>query len=118
MSRRGLINSSRYYDARPRKSGVGIVLDVILDDTHERVSDTGLGNEETKKTGLIGAVIVRGAEDTTTPDKDLIPIRPYDQNIVNLPLIGESVEIIYIGTQKFYKRIVSTKSKQRYCSCK
>tara|TARA_B100000925_G_C21985766_1_gene464451 strand:- start:591 stop:1817 length:1227 start_codon:yes stop_codon:yes gene_type:complete len=105
MSRRGLINSSRYYDARPRKSGVGIVLDVILDDTHERVSDTGLGNEETKKTGLIGAVIVRGAEDTTTPDKDLIPIRPYDQNIVNLPLIGESVEIIYIGTQKFYKRM-------------
>jgi hypothetical protein len=107
MSRAGKLNSSglTYTKSTIYKSDVGIVLDVILDDTHERVTDGGEGDGESKRTGLVGAIIVRPANDNTTPDKDLRPIRPYDAHYVDLPIIGETVQIITVGGLTFYKRL-------------
>lgn len=109
MGRSGQLNSSAFVYKKndSYKSDIGVVLDVILDDTHERVTGGGQGDGESKRTGLVGAAIVRAASDTTTPDKDLKPIRPFDANIVDLPLKGETVQIVTVGGLAFYKKLSS-----------
>ncbi len=87
------------------ETNLGVVIDVILDDTHERVSSDGPGDGEAKRTGLIGAAVIRMLTDNTTPEGDLRPIRPYDAYDVSPPLVGETIEVITIGGLQFYKRI-------------
>ena len=60
-----------------KDTNLGVVIDVILDDSHERVSSDGPGDGEAKRTGLIGAAVIRMLTDNTTPEGDLRPIRPY-----------------------------------------
>lgn len=88
-----------------KNTNIGVVIDVIYDDSHPRVSADGPGDGEAKRTGLIGGAAIRLLSDNTTPDGDLKIIRPYDAYDVNPPLIGETVEVINAGGLSFYKRL-------------
>ena len=87
-----------------KNTNIGVVIDVIYDDSHPRVSADGPGDGEAKRTGLIGGAAIRLLSDNTTPDGDLKIIRPYDAYDVNPPLIGETDQVINAGGLSFYKR--------------
>jgi hypothetical protein len=91
-----------------QSSNIGYVVDVILDDSHPRLKDPSTAAptifSEKDTSGLYGAV-VRLYSDTTTPNERLLVYKPYDPTNLEIPLIGEVVEIIESGSNKFYKRI-------------
>ena len=109
MSRRISSSNSaaftRKANTRPR-SDIGIVVDVIYDDTHPRVVDLKTdGDYESKKTELIGSAVIRPVDDMTTNDESLRVYKPYDSLDISPPLIGESVQLVIIGGVSYYKRI-------------
>jgi len=91
---------------RPTSLGVGVVVDVILDDTSERV--TNKNDKQTwfteKDTSKVGGVVVRKMSDVTSPDENLTIYLPLDPYNLELPLKGESVELYDIGGTKLYRR--------------
>ena len=91
------------------KVNIGIVLDVITNDEHPAIVDTGVTTEnETRNTFLIGAVKLRRLDDVTSHPDQLRYYQPYDYSILDLPVIGETVEIISIGNGiNVYRRLTS-----------
>ena len=108
------VNTSKNLaSTNPIQSGnnlnIGIVVDVILDETHKRLKQT----DETLlfSTGVntleVGYCVIRPLNDQVTAENNLIAYAPYDLLNLDLPLIGETVEIKNIGNRKYYKRIAS-----------
>lgn len=89
---------------------IGIVLDVIVDDNHEDIFDTGIESSgETRSTYMVGSAKIRALDDTTTPVNSLRYFKPIDYSNLELPVIGETVEIVQLGNGSFvYRRISST----------
>jgi hypothetical protein len=86
---------------------VGIVVDVILDDTHKRLSQ--IEDNEAFSTGIntieVGYCIIRPLSNQTVSEADLLPYPPYDSLNLDLPLIGETVELLKIGNISYYRRL-------------
>jgi hypothetical protein len=89
---------------------VGVVLDVIKDDSHTSIYDLGLGNEgETRNTNTIGSVKIRKVDDISSPVDALKFYPPLDYNSIDLPIVGEMVEIVTNESgKKYYRRITSS----------
>lgn len=85
----------------------GIVIDVILDDTHERVTDElDFSENEKKNTGIIGNAIIRVLDDSVGSTETLRPYPPANMD-EGLPIIGEAVELLDIGGRLHFKRVYS-----------
>ncbi len=104
-------NTSRHLSNTVRKSGtqrsnVGVVVDVIIDDKHKRIVDAD--DKKTYKNGkytyLVGACVIRKMGNTVADIESLNTIQPLSRDI-ELPLIGEVVELVYVGSQVYYRRI-------------
>ena len=92
------------------KTNVGVVLDVITNDEHPSIFDTGTGLEnETRNTYQIGSVKIRKIDDVMSHPDQLRFYEPYDYSILDLPIIGETVEILSLTNgQKAYRRITNS----------
>jgi hypothetical protein len=86
--------NSNYENADKFKTDIGIVYDVILDETGE-----------SKDIQTIGAVKFRFNNDTITPSNSLQYALPYDKNCATLPVRNEQVHIIKNGLGYYYQRI-------------
>ena len=73
---------------------MGIVLDVITNEEHESIIDLGVGKNDTRNTYEIGFAKLRRLDDNTTPIEQLRFYEPHDYANLELPIGGESVEII------------------------
>ena len=88
---------------------MGIVLDVITNEEHESIIDLGVGKNDTRNTYEIGFAKLRRLDDNTTPIEQLRFYEPHDYANLELPIVGESVEIIKRGNgQLVYRRITSS----------
>ena len=96
---------------QPRKTKVdtGIVVDVILNDEHDRIlpidGDSSFFSE--KNTTIIGSVVVRPYSNSTTSESSLLTYQPLDSSNLEVPLIGETVELYNIGSVRYYRRLPS-----------
>jgi hypothetical protein len=92
------------------KVSIGIVLDVILNEEHPEIIETGVQSEgEARSTYKIGSVKLRRLDDVTSHPDQLRYYPPFDYSILDLPLIGETVEIVTLGNgTNVYRRITST----------
>lgn len=89
-----------------RKSDIGVVVDVILDDTHERVVSLEIDSDyESKKTELIGACVVRLSTDVNLSDEELRSYKPLYNLDISVPLIGETVQLVKVGDTSYYRRL-------------
>jgi hypothetical protein len=86
--------NSNYENTDKFKTDIGIVYDVILDET-----------SATKDIQTIGAVKFRFNNDTITPSNSLQYALPYDKNCITLPVKNEQVHIIKNGLGYYYQRI-------------
>lgn len=88
---------------------LGIVLDVVTNDSHPEVYDLGFGEGETRNTNAIGSVKVRKLDDISSSVDTLKYYPPLDYNNIDLPIIGEIVEIVPAQSGKrFYRRITNS----------
>jgi hypothetical protein len=89
------------------KPDVGIVVDVILDETHPRLNTADADDTffTDKRTFSVPSAIIRPLHDTTTNEDHLLAYKPYDQLDAQVPIIGETVQIIKVGSNKYYKRL-------------
>ena len=92
-----------------RKVDTGIVTDVILDDTHDRVVKLDGDSEyfTEKNTSVVGSVVVRPYSSATTSETSLFTYEPLNSSHLDIPLIGETVELYQIGSVRYYRRIYS-----------
>ena len=91
------------------KVNTGIVVDVILNDEHKRVVPID-GNSQfftEKNTSIVGSVVVRPYSDATTNESSLLTYQPLNSSHLDIPLVGESVELYNIGSVRYYRRIPS-----------
>jgi hypothetical protein len=86
--------NSNYQDASKFKTDIGIVYDVVLDET---------GNN--KDIEVIGAIKFRFNDDLNQTSDSLQYALPYDKNFQTLPVINEQVHIIKNGLGYYYQRI-------------
>lgn len=85
---------------------VGIVIDVILDETHPRLEKTDDEMFSTgKDTSIVGNCVIRPLHDQTSTEADLLDYPPYDSLNIDIPLKGETVELIKVGNVSYYRRI-------------
>jgi len=85
---------------------VGIVIDVILNEEHPRLEQTDSENFSTgKDTSIIGNCVIRPLHDQTSNEADLFDYPPLDSLNLDVPLIGETVELVKIGNISYYRRI-------------
>ena len=91
----------------PKSSSSGIVVDVILDDTHSRLNATDkYKNLFTEKdTNDVYGVIVRPYGDSTTPAERLEIYRPENPTDLEIPIIGEVVALVQVGSGTYYRRL-------------
>ena len=88
---------------------MGIVLDVITNDEHEAIIDLGFGKNDTRNTYEIGFAKIRRLDDNMSPIEQLRFYAPFDYANLELPIIGEAVEILKRGNgELIYKRISSS----------
>lgn len=88
---------------------IGIVLDVITNEEHPAIVDTGVEFAESRSTFDIGSVKLRRLDDVTTHPDQLRYYQPYDYSILDLPVIGETVEIIKLGNGiNVYRRLTNS----------
>lgn len=111
MSQRTQISNATYA-TNPNTGGAsgvmtGIVLDVILDDTHKRVETYDFSEVETKDTSIIGCAVVRKLSDPSASTTGVKAYKPFNSD-EGVPLIGETVELISLGGKLHFKRITST----------
>lgn len=89
-------------------SSVGIVVDVILNEESKNLADADSELFSSgKNTNAIGYCRVRDLLNTTTNESKLPLIPPMDSMDIDIPLIGETVELIKIGNLVYYRRINS-----------
>ena len=86
--------NSNYQDLNKFKTDIGIVYDVVLDET---------GNN--KDIEVIGAIRFRFNDDLNQTSDSLQYALPYDKNLQTLPVINEQVHIIKNGLGYYYQRI-------------
>ncbi len=85
---------------------IGIVTSVILDDS-ELPDGASVQGHESKQTDLIGCASVRKLTDSVS-DAQLFYL-PYDTNNLDLPLVGETVELVNVSADTiYYKRLPSS----------
>ena len=85
---------------------IGIVTSVILDDS-ELPDGSSVQGHESKQTDLIGCASVRKLTDSVS-DAQLFYL-PYDTNNLDLPLVGETVELVNVSADTiYYKRLPSS----------
>ena len=91
------------------KLNTGIVVDVILNDEHERVVPVSVDSEyfTEKNTSVVGSVVVRPYSNATTSESSLLVYQPLNSSHLEMPLIGETVELYNIGSVRYYRRIPS-----------
>jgi hypothetical protein len=89
---------------------IGIVLDVVINDEHDSISPLDIESaSDPRNTFQIGSAKLRRLDDSTTPIEKLRYYAPHDYTNLELPIIGETVEIITNGNgTKTYKRLSST----------
>ena len=87
-------------------SNAGIVIAVILDDTHELIQDTDAEEFSTgKNTSIVGWCAIRPLHNQSNAEANLTVFPPYDNLNLELPLVGETVELIKVGNVTHYKRM-------------
>ena len=91
------------------KNDLGIVLDVVLDESHPRIIATGDRGDsiEAKTLGNIGSIVVRPMASKNPVSAGLPLVRPLDMYNTDYPIIGETVQLVDQGGVLFYKRISS-----------
>lgn len=89
---------------------VGVVNDVILDDTSELIDSNDVDNAkiESKNLSLIGAIRFRVASEFLRNKNNLYLAYPYDRNIKNIPIKNEIVKIENINGIFYYKTLSPT----------
>jgi len=90
---------------------IGIVLDVVTNDEHPIIKDSGISDTEndTRFVNKIGTAKLRRIDDVTSSPDELRYYQPYDYSILDLPIIGETVQIIDIGNgSSVYRRITNS----------
>ena len=88
----------------------GIIVDVILDDAHPRIQSKEESTKELyteKEVGIVGSVVVRPLKDKTTSEDSLFTYQPLNNSLLEIPIIGETVELYKIGSIRYYRRISS-----------
>jgi hypothetical protein len=90
-----------------KKTSTGIVVDLILDDTHPRVKNKLEADTTYSEKNLfhIGSAIIRPFSDKSSPPELLVPYQPINQYEIDLPIIGEVVELLNISGINYYRRI-------------
>jgi hypothetical protein len=86
--------NSNYQDFSKLRTDIGIVYDVVLDETGQN-----------KDIEVIGAIKFRFNDDTNSSADSLQYALPYDKNFITLPVNNEQVHIIKNGLGYYYKRI-------------
>jgi hypothetical protein len=93
------------------RSSSGIVTEVILDSEHERVvkvSDDYKKEYFTEKeTDVVGYAVIRPLDDNTSAENSLFTYRPLSPSLLEVPLVGEIVELYKIGNVRYYRRYSS-----------
>ena len=88
----------------------GIVTEVILDDTHKLIrskEDSTKSIYTEKETGIVGSAVVRPIKDKTSAESSLFTYQPLNNSLLEIPIIGETVELYKIGSIRYYRRISS-----------
>ena len=92
------------------KPSSGIVVDVILDDSHKRIQSKGDATKELyteKEVDIVGCAIIRPLGDNTSNENSLFEYYPLNPSIIDIPLVGETVEIYKLGSGRYYRRLHS-----------
>ena len=105
------VQTSKDVRRRKNQSDIGIVIDVILDDTNKslprfaEVSSVDGVDSSDVHTGKVGGVRARTLSNSEVQDDDLPIIYPLDDTLRTLPILGEEVNIVRIAGKKFYTRL-------------
>lgn len=86
---------------------VGTVIDVITSEESKGIYDLGFGEGETRNLTEIGYAKIRKLSDLTSAVNELSYFPPYDYTNIDLPIVGEIVEIVDIAGVQYYRRITS-----------
>lgn len=87
---------------------MGIVLDVILDESHPRIiAINGTADLESKHLSIIGSIVVRPMANKTALKDSLPLVKPLDMYNTDYPLVGETVQLIDQGGSRYYRRVSS-----------
>jgi len=91
---------------KTRSNKVGVVYDVILNEDYPSLEENDSENFSSgRDTTAIGSIVARESDDLTTGEGGLKVYRPIDPLNLDIPLIGETVELVSIGNIKYYRRI-------------
>jgi len=96
------------YQAPKKPPLTGVVIDVILNEDHERINDSDAEVFSGKDLSVIGSCLIRPLGDNVSAVEDLLVMKPYDSLSLDVPLIGETVQLITIGIRRYYRRIPDT----------
>jgi len=86
---------------------VGTVIDVITNEESKGVYDVGFGDGETRNLNEIGWAKIRKLNDLTSAVNELSYFPPYDYTLIDLPIVGEIVEIVDVEGTQYYRRITT-----------
>ena len=87
-------------------NSIGIVVDIILNETDTNLEDTDSELFSTgKDTSVVGSCIIRDISNQTTNEADLPIYPPLETLNVDLPLKGETVELVKVGNSIYYRRL-------------
>jgi hypothetical protein len=85
---------------------VGIVVDVILNEDAKNLVDSNQSIYSTgKNTSVIGSCVIRDASNQVSNESDLPIYPPLDPLNLDIPLVGETVELIKVGNVNYYRRL-------------
>ena len=105
------VQTSKDVRKKKNQSDIGIVIDVILDDTNKslprfaEVSSVDGVDSSDVHTGKVGGVRARTLSNSEVQDDDLPIIYPLDDTLRTLPILGEEINIVRIAGKKFYTRL-------------
>lgn len=112
----GRLSYSNQISSKPKSSRsdvkAAIVLDVITDDTHPEIVDLEIEDNtgDGRNTSIIGSAKVRKLDDISSSVDSLSYYPPLDYGSIDLPIVGEIVEIITNESGKrFYRRITNSR---------
>jgi len=86
------------------KSSVGIVIDVIrnVSQLSEGLVKDGV---DSNRTDLVGGCLIRPITDAISAHSDLTIYKPLDSYSIDLPIVGEMVELVKVAGATYYKRL-------------
>jgi len=103
---KSIISSNANKLTPTRVTQTGVVVDIILDESHPSLKQKN--DKQTfyteKDLFNIGGVVIRPYSDKTSPNERLSVYRPINQYDIDLPIIGETVELIEVAGATYYKR--------------